>query len=300
MHHTGLGIAALFVALWSTGFLGAKLGLPYIEAMTFLTVRFGIVAVLLWLWVVVRGTQMLSMQEFRHQAIVGILVHYVYLGGVFAGIGLGVSAGVAAMIVGLQPLATAAAARVMLHERLGYVQMLGMALGVGGVATVLFEKFDTPIGHPVGLLLCFIALVGIAVGSILQKRWGDATPVAAGNAVQFASATLCCLATAVAFETMNVVWSGELIFALAWLVLVLSIGAVGLLYWLIRRGAAYEVASLFFLVPPVTAALAWVLFDERMSILAIAGMIITAVGVMLVHRGGTRFVSEPGQALPKE
>lgn len=282
--NNGFGISVLFVALWSTGFLGAKLGLPYAEPMTFLAIRFGIAGVVLALWVKFVGSRWLTWQQVQRQAIIGVLVHYVYLGGVFAGVALQVPAGIAAMIVGLQPIVTALVAWLILNDRLTRVQILGMALGFGGVLLVVLNKLDGSIGEPMGLALCFLALLGIAFGSILQKEWGRETPMHAGNALQFGVATFLCAMTAAAFETMNVQWAGEFIFALGWLVIVLSLGAVALLYRMIQRGAAAEVASLFFLVPPVTAFLAWLLFDEQLSVYAIVGMVLTAVGVALVNR----------------
>lgn len=280
----GVIIAAAFVVLWSTGFLGGKLGLPYAEPMTFLSLRFGIVAALLAFWVWVSGARWLTRDQVRDQAAIGALVHFVYLGGVFAGIAQGVEAGVAAMIVGLQPILTALVARQVLGERLVSVQWMGMALGLAGVALVVTRKLEAGLGDPLGVLFCFLSLTGIAFGSILQKTRSGDTPMRSGNAVQFASGALCCLAVALLFETMRIDWTPDFIFALVWLIVVLSLGAVAILYWLIQRGAASEVASLFFLVPPCTAVFAYFLFGEVLGPLEIGGMAITAVGVLLVNR----------------
>ena len=285
MRH-GVVIAAAFVVLWSTGFLGGKLGLPHAEPMTFLALRFGIVAVLLSVWVWVSGARWLTLEQVRDQAAIGALVHFVYLGGVFAGLAQGVEAGVAAMIVGLQPIVTALVARQILGERLVAVQWLGMALGLGGVVLVVTRKLEAGIGDPLGVLFCFLSLVGIAFGSILQKTRSGETPMRSGNAVQFASGALCCLILALTFESMTIAWTPDFVFALVWLIVVLSLGAVAILYWLIQRGAASEVASLFFLVPPCTAIFAYYLFGEVLGPLEIAGMGVTAVGVLLVNRPG--------------
>lgn len=282
----GVIIAAAFVVLWSTGFLGGKLGLPHAGPMTFLSLRFGIVAALLAFWVWVSGARWLTRDQVLDQAAIGALVHFVYLGGVFAGIAQGVEAGVAAMIVGLQPILTALVARQVLGERLVSVQWMGMALGLAGVALVVTRKLDAGLGDPLGVLFCFLSLTGIAFGSILQKTRSGDTPMRSGNAVQFASGAVCCAVLALMFEDMRIDWTPDFIFALVWLIVVLSLGAVAILYWLIQRGAASEVASLFFLVPPCTAVFAYFLFGEVLGPLEIGGMAITAVGVLLVNRPG--------------
>ena len=279
-------VSAVFVLLWSTGFLGGKMGVPYAEPMTLLAVRFGIVSVLLAIWVVVSGGQWLRMTDVRDQAMIGAMVHFSYLGGVFVGLSLGVEAGVAALIVGLQPVVTALAARQMRGERLVGVQWLGMALGFAGVGIVVARKLDAGLGEPLGVVFCFLSLIGIAFGSILQKTRSANVPMQSGNAVQFAAASMCCLVAALVFETMVIEWTGEFIFALWWLIIVLSLGAIAVLYWLIQRGEASEVASLFFLVPPVTAIFAWFLFGEVLGLLEIGGLVLTAVGVLLVNRPG--------------
>ncbi|MEM9062420.1 MAG: DMT family transporter [Pseudomonadota bacterium] len=283
---SGIAVPASFVVLWSTGFIGAKLGLPHAESMTFLALRFALVAAVLLAWVAISRARWLTTRQLRDQALIGGLVHFIYLGGVFAGIEQGVEAGVAAMIVGLQPLGMAVLARYLLGERLVPVQWIGMVLGLGGVTLVVLRKLEAGIGTPVGIMLCAVALVGISVGAILQKRLSADTPMRAGNAVQFFVAALACGLTALLFETMQVRWAPEFIIALSWSVVVLSIGAVAILYWLIQRGAAATVASLFFLVPPCTAIIAWPLFGEVLGWVEIGGMALAALGVLLVNRPG--------------
>ena len=277
-------VAPLFVLLWSTGFIGAKLGLPHAEPMTFLALRFLIGAALLAAWVLIAGAPLPDWRQARDQAVIGALVQFVYLGGVFAAIDRGVEAGLSALIVGLQPIATALIARQVLGERLAVVQWAGMALGLAGVALVVTRKLGAGLGDPLGVLLCIAALLGIATGSILQKARAGATPMRAGMAVQFAVAALCSGTVALVAETGRIAWTGEFVLALGWLVLVLSLGAVTLLYVLIRRGAASNVASLFFLVPPCTALIAWPLFGERLGAVEAAGIAATALGVLLVNR----------------
>jgi drug/metabolite transporter (DMT)-like permease len=277
-------VAPFFVLLWSTGFIGAKLGLPHAEPMTFLALRFGIAAAVLALWVLLSGAAWPDRRQLCDQVLIGVLVQFVYLGGVFAAIDRGIEAGLSALIVGLQPIATALIARQALGERLTGVQWAGMALGLAGVGLVVARKLAAGTGDATGVLLCVAALIGIATGSILQKSRAGNTPMRAGNAVQFAVAAICCAALALFTETGRVEWTGEFVLALSWLVVVLSLGAVTLLYVLIRRGAASNVASLFFLVPPCTALLAWPLFGERLGAVEAAGILATALGVLLVNR----------------
>ena len=276
--------APLFVVLWSTGFIGAKLGLPHAEPMTFLALRFGIVAALIWAWVLLKKTRRLSLRQTGEQALIGALVHFLYLGGVFVAISWGTEAGVSALIVGLQPVFMAVLAAAFLKERLGGIQWTGMALGLAGVALVVARKLSAGIGDLDGALICGLGLFGIAVGAILQKRLGEDTPMLAGNAAQFASASACCALVAAFTETGQIAWTAEFIFALSWLILVLSLGAITILYILIRKGAASKVGSLFFLVPPATAIFAWFLFGERMGVIEICGMAMAAAGVFLVNR----------------
>ena len=277
-------VAPLFVLLWSTGFIGARLGLPHAEPITFLGLRFAIAAAVLAAWVQLSGAAWPDWGQAWRQAVVGVLVQFVYLGGVFVAIDWGVEAGTSALIVGLQPVLTALIAYRALGERLAAAQWAGMALGMGGVALVVARKLEAGLGTWPGVAMCFAALAGIAVGSIVQKAHGGSTPMRGGNAIQFAAAGLCAGAVLAVTGTGRVEWTGEFVFALGWLVVVLSIGAVTLLYVLIRRGAASNVASLFFLVPPCTALMAWPLFGERIGPVEGLGIAATAIGVLLVNR----------------
>ncbi len=276
--------APLFVLLWSTGFIGAKYGLPYIEPVTFLVLRFVFVAVALALWVVLARTALLTFAQARDAAVIGILFQAVYLGGVYKAIDLGVEAGVSALIVGLQPVLTAFIARQFLGERLSPVQWAGIALGVFGVALVVTRKLDAGIGDWRGVALCLGSLAGISIGSILQKTRAADHPVRASTLMQFAAALAVLVPLSFIFETREVTWTGELILAMAWLVLVMSLGALTLLLFLIRRGAASNVASLFFLVPPTTALMAWGIFGEVLGWVEIAGVGVTTIGVLMVNR----------------
>jgi drug/metabolite transporter (DMT)-like permease len=275
----------LFVLLWSTGFIFAKMGLPYVEPFTFVALRYAVVvALMLPLALVVRATWPTRALDVAHLLVAGLLLHAVYIAGVFASIYHGLPAGISALIVGLQPVLTATLVGPFLGERVTGMQWLGLLLGLGGVALVLGDKlaFDSATGGAVALAV--LALIGITLGTIYQKRFCTAADMRSSAVIQFAGAGLACLAVAWPLETMRVAWSGELVFALAWLVLVLSIGTVSLLYLLLRRGAAAKIASLFYLVPPVTALFAWALFGETLGLVALAGMGLVAVGVALVQR----------------
>lgn len=280
----GLGAAALFVLLWSTGFIGAKLGLPDAEPLTFLAVRFALAtALLLGLALITRAPWPGGAMQTLHLCVAGVLLHGLYLGGVFTGIALGVEAGVSALIVGIQPVLVAALAGGLLGEKITRRQWLGLVLALIGVTLVVWRKLAAGIGTLEGVALCVLALGGITAATLYQKRFCADMDLRSGSVIQYAAAGVACGLGSLAFETQRIVWSAEFVFALGWLVLVLSLGAVSLLYWLIRRGEAARVSSLFFLVPPVTALIAWPLFGETFGPVALAGMVATALGVALVN-----------------
>mgnify|MGYP000014476584 FL=1 len=280
-----LAMPGVFVLLWSTGFIGAKLGLPYADPFTFLFLRFAILtALLVVIALAFRAPWPSTWAAVARVSVVGLLVHGVYLGGVFSAIHVGLSAGVAALIVGLQPLLTAVGAGAFLGEKVKPRQWLGLVLGLVGVVMVLGDKLNIDGGSLDGIAFAVAALFGITAGTLYQKRHGDAMDLRSGSAIQYAVAGVPMLVLAWIFESGEVQWSGELVFALAWLVLVLSLGAISLLYILIRRGAASKVASLFYLTPPVVAVFAWVLFDETLVPMAMVGMGVVVVGVALATR----------------
>ncbi len=273
----------LFVLLWSTGFVGAKYGLPYAEPLTFLLLRLAlVVALMLPLALVMRAAWPGSLTQVGHVAVVGVLMQGGYLGGVFCSIHLGMSAGVSALIVGIQPILTAFASAPLFGERLRARQWSGLVLGFGGVLLVVLGRSALSGITPATLALSALALLSITIGTLYQKRYCGAVDLRTGSVIQFSAAGLVLLPLALASETMRVHWTAEFIFALAWLVLVLSIGAISLLYILIRKGAATRVTSLFYLVPPATALIAYAMFDETLSALAMAGMALAAIGVALV------------------
>lgn len=278
------GVPGLFVLLWSTGFVFAKLGMPSAESATFLVVRFAIVVPLLIVLAFAFRARWPGRAEAGHAAVVGVLMHVVYLGGVFAAIEKGVPAGVSAVIVGLQPLLTATVVGPVLGERVKPIQWVGLLLGLAGVVLVLREKIALGEGSTFGYLLCFAALAGITIGTVYQKRFCTGIDLVAGGVVQFAAAGAVALALALAFETMHVDWTAKFVVSVFWLAVVLSVLTVALLMWLIRRGAAAKVASLFYLVPAVAALMAWPLFGESFGLIGLAGMALTVLGVALANR----------------
>ncbi|NIC38386.1 DMT family transporter [Halomonas desiderata] len=284
----------LFVALWSTGFIGAKFGLPHAEPFTFLFIRFVLTLALLIPLVKLMGSAWPAGWQLKgHIAVSGLLVHGAYLGGVFYGIYLGMPAGLTALLVGLQPLLTATLAGPMLGERIAATQWLGLALGLLGITLVLGSKLDPGAalfqGFGLGALACvLVALTGITLGTLYQKRFCTGMPLLSGTVVQYLSSGALLGLGALLLEERHVEWTLTFVLTLGWLVLVLSIAAILLLMALIRRGEASRVASLFYLVPPVTALQAWWLFDERLPMVALIGMAVTIVGVVLAARGQGR------------
>ncbi len=285
-------VPALFVWLWSTGFIGAKYGLPFAEPFTLLLIRMLFTLCLLVILARVLKTRWPGWRAAGHLAVTGLLVHGCYLGGVYYAIQGGMPSGIVSLIVGLQPLVTSAVAILVLREQVTFRQWLGLVLGLVGVSLVLLEKLGggtSEDGFPAWTLIwAFLSLAGISLGTVYQKRQGTGADLVAGTFIQYCAAASLFAVGAFAFETRNVEWAMPLILSMAWLVLGVSIGAILLLMWLIRRGAASQVASLFYLVPPVTALEAFILFDERLGTLAIAGGCLSILGVALVVMQASR------------
>jgi drug/metabolite transporter (DMT)-like permease len=281
------GIPALFVLLWSTGFIVARFGLPYAGTLTFLSLRFGATVAILgplvfltrapWPAPGTRG------REMGHIAVAGVLLQAGFLSGVWGGIKLGIPAGVSALIVGLQPVLTAVAAR-WVGEHVTRRQWLGMGLGFCGVLLVVSNRAGTDGVTPRTVSHTVVALLSITAGTLYQKRFCPSIDLRVGNLVQFAASLLVVAPLALAFESNHIEWTPRFFGALAWSVLALSVGAGFLLFTLIRRQAATRVASLFYLTPPVTALLAWALFGEALTITVGIGMLSAAVGVALVTK----------------
>jgi drug/metabolite transporter (DMT)-like permease len=274
---------AVFVLLWASGFVGAKLGLGYAEPLTFLALRMGPVVVLLGAVMALTRPRWPSARDAGHSVIAGLLVHGLYLGGVFVAIENGLSAGMIALVVSLQPALTSTIANRWLGERVRFRQWLGLAFGILGVYLIVRDKATTGGATAFAWFAGAVALFGITVGTLYQKRFGGGIDWRPALGLQYAAAGLLFLFGAAVWETRTVHWTPQFIFALGWLVLVLSFGAVWLLYFLIRRAAATRVVSLFYLTPPVTALMAWALFQERLAPLALIGMAVCVLGVFLVN-----------------
>ncbi len=293
----------LFVLLWSTGFIAAKYGLPYAPPLTFLLYRFAFVAALMTFVALVSGAAWpRDVRQIAHLAVAACLVHGAYLGGVFVSLAGGMPAGTSAMLVGLQPIVTVLIARAWLGERVVARQLGGLGLGLAGVWFVVRHSFGFS-GDWEGLLPSAIALLGISVGTLYQKRFCTSVDLRSGAAIQFIACALLYLPLVLCFEARPVRWSPQLIFAMSWSVLVLSVGAISLLYWLLRHGAASNVARLFYLVPPVTALEAWLAFGETLDALSLVGMVLIAVGVAIARPPDTPSLStlrwigdDPGSA----
>ena len=277
------GAPALFVVLWSTGFIGAKMGLPYAEPATFLAIRFFAVAAILAVVAWLTGAAWPDNHTDKaHIAAVGLLVHGIYLGGIFGGISLGVTAGDSALIVGMQPILTAVLVGPILGETVRARQWIGFVIGTVGVTLVSWRYIDDLDSTLTGVVLCVVAVMGMSLGTIYQKRFCAQMNLLTGSCIQFLAAALFMLLIAVAWESGQVNWTGEFVFALGWLVIVLSLGAMTLLWLLVRAQAATQVASLFFLVPPVTALIAWPLFGETLTLKSVIGMGLVVLGILLV------------------
>ncbi len=276
----------VFVFLWSTGYIGAKYGLPFAPPFTFLLVRMVLASLALLLIARVLKTPFpKSWLEFSHAAVAGLLLHAGYLGGVFMAIKLGISAGISSIIVNLQPVLVSSLAAKVLGETVTARQWLGLTLGFVGVLLAVSEKFLVASSNPVkpwGIVACVVALVSSTVGTIYQKRNATQIPLVTGTIVQYFAAGLVFAVLAFTFEPVHIDWTLQFVFALSWFVLVISLGAILLLMWLIRQTSASSVSSLFYLVPPLTALEAYVLFGERLGVAALLGLVLCAAAVALV------------------
>jgi len=274
----------LFVVLWSTGFIVSKLGALHASPLTFLEWRYVISLVFLIALIRIGGATWPRPRALvGHIAVAGVLVHAGYLAGVWSAIYLGMSAGLAALIVGLQPVLTAAAGP-WIGERVGMRQWIGFALGMAGVALVLANRISLTGLSGASIALSIMALLSITAGTLYQKRFCPHFDLRTGALVQYAAAFAVTLPFALVFEDGRMDWGVPLVFALGWSAVVLSFGAIFLLFLLIRRGAATRVVGLFYLTPPVTAFMAWALFGEALSALTMIGMAVAVIGVALVVR----------------
>lgn len=280
-----VAVPFLFVLIWSTGFIVAKFGLPYAPPLTFLSLRFlGVLVFLLPLVVLMRAPWPTG--KVRHIAVAGMLVQAGYLAGVWCAIKLGMPAGLSALIVGMQPVLTAFAAP-LIGERVRGRQWVGLVLGLCGVALVVANKISLIGLSWQSIALCVMALLSITVGTMYQKRYCPHFDLRTGTVIQFAASLILILPLAIVFEDMSptlsaVQWTWSFIAAWLWSVLALSVGAIFLLFALIRKSAATQVTSLLYLTPPTTAVMAWLAFGEVFSLTGMAGMLLAIVGVVFV------------------
>ena len=274
---------ALFVFLWSTGFIGAKYCLPYGEPMTVLALRFAVVAGLLGgLALLARVELPRDPKMWMHLVVIGVLIQSCYLGGGFYAMWRGLDAGLTALIVGVQPLLTAVLVGPLLGERLTRRQYGGFVLGFAGLMMVLARTAPGTLA-PDAIAGCVLAVVGITLGTLYQKRFVVGVDIRAGSMIQFAAACIPCLALAMAFETREIEWNLQFTLGFAWLCVVMSVGAISIPWFLIQRGAASRVASLFYLVPSATAVEGYILFGEVLGPVQIVGIAVTAAGVAMVN-----------------
>jgi drug/metabolite transporter (DMT)-like permease len=288
---------AVFVLIWSTGFIVARFGMPHSPPFSFLAMRYALSVLCFGVWIVLsRAAWPRDRQQVLHLAVTGVLMHAGYLGGVWASVKLGLGAGTIALLVGLQPILTAlwvargSSGAPLTGERVSPRQWIGLALGLGGLALVVWRKLGAGEVTAVNLSLAIFALLCITTGTLYQKRFIAPCDVRTANLVQLAAAFAVTLPLAV-LESESMRWllpdgavNGQLAGAIAWSVLGLTLGGSSLLYLLIQRGAATKVTSPLYLVPPTTAVMAWAIFNEALTAPMMLGMALTAAGVALVAR----------------
>ena len=276
-------LSLAFVFLWATGFLGARYAMPNAEPFSFLSIRFAATLIILGLIALFMKVKWPIGSALYYSLLMGVFLHTLYLGAVFWAVKNGLPVGIVGILVGLQPILTAIFATQMLGDRISNIQIFGLIIGLIGVGLVLFPNISEAIGFEVFLnaLIVIGGIIMFSLGTILQKKFGDNETLIGSVWVQYFGALLVSLPLALLFETFSFNWNGELIFALVWLTLVLSIGAMFLLMLMIKAGEATKVASYFYLVPSVTAITAYILFGETLNIIQIIGMFITSIGVAL-------------------
>jgi drug/metabolite transporter (DMT)-like permease len=273
----------LFVLIWASGFVVAKYAAPYAEPLSFLLLRYAGVVVLMLALALVAGAVWPRGRDVLHLAVAGIGIQAGYLGGVWVAVAEGMPAGVAALVVNLQPVLTAAFAG-LVHERLGRLQVFGLLLGFLGVTLVVSNRLTTEGLSVLTLGLTTMALITITVGTLYQKRFCPEFDLRTGQVVQFSASIAVTLPFALAFESFRFDWTPELVGALVWSVLVLTGGGISLLFLMLRRGAAAQVTSYFYLVPGITALMAWLMFGETLGPVALVGMVVAVLGVALTTR----------------
>lgn len=277
----------VFVALYGSGFVGAKMGLPYAEPLTFLAWRFAISAMLLTIIsLCTHAMWPRSIKEIVHMAIAGLLMVGVFSAGTFIAIYLGISPALAALIIALQPILVAIGANLILGEKTFLRQWLGFILGLLGVGLVVSHKLTFNHTHIVGILMSVLSLLGLSLGNLYQKRFCSHMNIFTGGIIHSLSAGIASFIGAFIFETMKINWTGQFVFALTWMSVVVSIGALSLLYLLIRHAEVSRVASIFYLVPVSAAIASYFIYHETIDLFGVVGIIIIALGIALVNIRG--------------
>lgn len=275
-------VPMIFVLLWSSGPIATKIGLVYVEPFTFLAYRFGILAIVLIPFLGVMRITALSRLDVMHAVIAGLLIQVAFLGAAFIAIKLGVSAGLSALITGLQPLMTSLIAAVILSERLTLGKGSGILVGFLGLSLFVLGQLHVDAVRIDLVLIHLAGLVAIAGGMVYQRRFAFHIGILPNTTIQYFVAAVVFVPAALLFERRGTVWSFEFIGALSWMVIVLSLGATSLLFLLIKRHQASNVSSLFYLMPPTAAVFAYLILGETLSLLAIAGLALAIVGVALM------------------
>ena len=279
----------IFTLLWSTGFVGAKYILPYAEPFVFLTIRYALAALILLLIAkAIKEPLRISREQVKQSIKTGVFLQVIYIGGVFYAISLGLPAGVTAVVVSLQPILVSVIAFRILGEGLGLRKIAGLILGLAGVLLLLLPKVFQGVWNlefsKVALIASVLALLGTTTGYLLQKKGGSEIPFLPGTAIQFITATILFAIAGLLFEDWSVDFNLEFLLALTWIVVALSIGSIFLLFYLLKNDSASSVSSLYYLVPPLTACQAFVLFGERITQIGILGMVLAGIGTYLVTR----------------
>ncbi|WP_423681051.1 DMT family transporter [Undibacterium sp. WLHG33] len=276
-------LPAIFIFIWASGYVVAKYGLPYAEPLTFLCMRYmGVVVMMLTLAILMRAPWP-ARKDLLPIAIAGILMQALYLGGIWCAVKLGMPAGVAALIANVQPILTAVMGP-FIGERIRGRQWLGLAFGIAGVGLVVANKISVVALSLTSVSLAVMALFAMTSGTLYQKKTCPSFDVRTGQVIQFAASLLVTAPFAWMLETQTILWTPQFFGALAWSVLVLSGIGISVLYIMIRHGEATKVTSYMYLVPAVTAAMAWLMFGEKFTLTALAGMAIALAGVALVVR----------------
>ena len=283
-------IYPIFILIWSSGFIVSRFGMPYSEPMTYLSLRFIGVCILMLPIIFWKNLTWPSKSQIMHIAIAGSLIQFGYLGGVWISVRGGMPAGLSALIVGLQPILTALFAY-FIAEKITSRQWVGLIFGLLGVVMVLSAKLNTDGVTVTNILWNVFALFAITSGTIYQKKYCPSFDLRIGSFIQFATSGVISGICAFLFETRQIIWSHEMIGSLAWSILCISIGAISLLFILIRRGNATKVSSLMYLTPPTTAVLAWIFFREPLTPIIILGTVVTSLGVLLVNQSLPAFLS---------